>query len=183
MILLKSDYLILETADGGQIPCSAEWVSLQLAKDKMSGIDPEVAENVAAAVLHYFKNELQQDSVTMEEFAMALEKVLRGLGISLNTGDENAAPVADADLDHLAQKAGDGWELFFFAELREEVRRMLENSPRILRFRGLRTCVQHLASTAKWNRRCDVLNDQILNYLQTCWKAESTNHSCALVVM
>jgi hypothetical protein len=186
MILLKESCLILQTSNGEQVPCSSEWVSLQLARDKMAGLDPEVVENIAAAVLHYFKHERQQDCVSVEEFATALEKVLRGLGISLD-GVAGAAPVmapvADADLDSLAQKAGDGWELFFFTELRGEIRRMLGHSPRILRFRGLRTCVQHLACAARWNRRCEQLNDQILDYLRTCWQAESGNPTCALVVM
>jgi len=182
MILLKPDYLILQTSTGEQIPCSPEWVSLQLAGDKNLSADPEMLQNISAAVLHYFKNELQRDSITMEEFAIALEKVLRGLGVKVDMGS-SSNPVVDADLDTLARQSGEAWELFFYSGLREEVKRMLGSSPRILRFRGLRTCAQHLASSPKWNHRCQVLNDQILEYLRTCWKMESTNQSCALVVM
>jgi hypothetical protein len=42
--------------------------------------------HAAASVFHYFKVELERETVTVGEFAGALEKVLRGLGLTLRAG-------------------------------------------------------------------------------------------------
>ncbi len=60
MIQLKSDCLIIQTTDGQQIPCSAEWVTLELMGEGAEWIDPETVRHASAAVLHYFKHELQR---------------------------------------------------------------------------------------------------------------------------
>ena len=68
MIKLHSDCLVFETAQGEQIPCSAESVSVEMLGDAGAVIDPEVVRAAAAAVLHYFRHELGRESVTVAEF-------------------------------------------------------------------------------------------------------------------
>ena len=189
MIQLRPDCLIFKTNDGDQIPCSAEWVSLELMGDNAFDIDPEVIRNAAAAVLHYFKYELDQEFVSVGEFAEALATALRGLGVDVSACATTTSPppppagrVADSDLRKLAVEAGKGYELFFFPNLRDEIKRQLECSPKVLRFHGLRTCVKQLAGAHRWNRRCQSLTDQIVEFLRTCWSSEMASQSCALVV-
>jgi len=185
MIQLRPDCLIFRTADGEQIPCSAELVTLELMGDAALHIDPEIIRNASAAVLHYFKHERQQDYVSVTEFAKALEKVLRGLGLSVCSAHEPEpanSRVAESDLRQLAVAAGKGCELFFFPTLRDELKRKLNQSPRVVHFRGLRGCVKQLTGAERWSARCQTLNDQIVDYLRTCWSAESSNQFCALVV-
>src|SRR5580658_7430569 len=81
MIQLRADCLIFQTDDGDQIPCSAEWVTLELMGEGAGLIDPEIVHHASAAVLHYFKHELHRPFVSVGEFALALEKVLRGFGL------------------------------------------------------------------------------------------------------
>ena len=91
MIQLKSDCLIFHTTDGEQVPCSAEWVTLELMGEGADLIDPEIVRHASAAVLHYFKHELQRPFVSVGEFALALEKVLRSFGLSVYA-DHQPAP-------------------------------------------------------------------------------------------
>src|SRR5271168_4434037 len=100
MIQLRPDCLIFQTSDGDQIPCSAEWVTLELMGDGAAWVDPQIVHNASAAVLHYFKHELNRDFVSVGEFAVALEKVLRGFGLSVYA-DHNFA--SDAEIEP-------GWE-------------------------------------------------------------------------
>jgi len=83
----------------------------------------------------------------------------------------------------LAAAAGKGFELMFFPHLREEMRNKLEESPHVLRFHGLRGCVKQLSGAERWNRRCQNLNDQIVEYLRSCWQTEQASLSCALIVV
>jgi hypothetical protein len=192
MIQLRSDCLIFETSDGQNVPCTADWVTFELLGESAELIDPEIVHNASAAVLHYFKEELNRQHVSVGEFAQALEKVLRKFGLSVYADCEALveppmAPKAPQralvmDLRVLAVGASKGFELFFFPQLRQEMKRRLDESPQILRFVGLRGCVKQLTGAQRWSRRCDSLSDQIVEYLRECWRSENASLSCSLVV-
>lgn len=185
MIQLRSDSLVFQTSSGDSIPCSVEQVAIELIGEAANQLDPEVVRNASAAVLHYFKYELGRTHVSMAEFSLALEQVLRGFGLSVETIDDPKNPirVAEADLCQIACTPGKGLELFFFPRLRDELRRKLRNSPHVLRFRGLRHCAKKLAGTQRWNHRSQEVSEQIVEYLRTCLTIEPAANSCALVVL
>ena len=161
-------------------------------------LDRETLRNAAVGVLHFFREELGRDLVTVNEFAQALARVLRGFGFSVvvedvepaaANGSPAAAPatatserVRHTDLCRLACEAGKSFELGFFARLRHEVATGLEDSPRVLRFTGLRGCVKQLAGARRWGRRCQCLNDQIADYLRGCLTEQRLANDCALLV-
>ena len=136
--------------------------------------------------------------MSVGEFAAALEKVLRSFGLSVYadsesgtvetaaTADPDSAPkprVVESHLPDLATNAAaEGFELLFIPQLRQELQRQLTHSPKVVRFFGLRDCVKQLAGSPRWNHRCQTLNDQIVDYLRSCWKSETASQSCALVV-
>ena len=187
MILLRPDCLVFKTATGDNVPCSAEQVTLELLGEAVDQLDQELVQNAAHAVLHYFRHELQRNLVTIGEFAETLAKVLRDLGLEVEQADaptSAATPrrVVETDLRHLAHESGNGHELVFFNKLRQQLRNHLESGPHVLRFSGLRGCVKDLVGAARWNARCQQLNDQIVNYLRACFSAEPSGGTCALVV-
>jgi hypothetical protein len=183
MISLAHDCMLFELSSGEAIPFSAEMISVELMGDAVSELDPEIIRNAAAAVFHYFRHELERDSVTVGEFALMLEKVLRGLGLNVRPA-ETTAPDATpvADLVVLARESGAARELVFFPRLRNELRVQLQGSPRVVRFRGLRRCVKHLAGARRWCPRCENLRDQIVAYLRGCLTNDSHELECRLVV-
>ena len=187
MIALMSDCLLFRLASGESVPFSAEMISVELVGDAVEKFDPELLHHATASVFHYFKNELGRETVTVGEFAEALEKVLRGLGF--NVSSEEAAPprrgrrgIVEADLLMLARESGESRELFFFPRLRGELRAQLRHIPRLVRFRGLRGCVKQLVGARRWSPRCERLQDHIVEYLRSCLTAEPEQGECALVV-
>ena len=184
MIQLKPDCLIFKTSDGEQIPYSAESATNAMIRGIGMTLEPDIVQNASAAVLHYFKHELKQNYVSVDEFTDALEKVFRNLRVDFGSKNE-AAPirVEEADLKLIAMEAGKELELLFFQQLRAELKRRLQECPQILRFRGLRECAKLLAGSTRWNRRCQTINDQIVDYLRTCWSAEPRSQSSALIVL
>jgi hypothetical protein len=178
---LRNDCLIFQTSGGEEIPCSAEWVTLELMGDAAVNVEPELIRNASAAVLHYFKEELNRTFVSISEFADALERVLRGLGFQV--ASEPAAPkVSEGDLRHIVN-AGNGCELFFFQTLREELKRRLSDAPQVVAFRGLRGSVKILLGAERWSARCQLLADHIVEYMRTCWSSDFGSEKCALVVL
>ncbi len=178
---LRNDCLIFKTTGGEEIPCSAEWVTLELMGDAAVHVEPELIRNASAAVLHYFKDELQRSFVSISEFADALEKVLKGLGFHV-ASEPQAPRISEGDLRHLVT-AVDGCELFFFPTLRDELKKRLQDSPQVVAFRGLRGSVKILLGAQRWSAKCQRLADQIVEYMRTCWSSDFGSEKCALVVL
>jgi hypothetical protein len=152
-------------------------------------IDPEIINNAAASVLHYFKVELCRDTVTLGEFSEVLERVLRKFGVAVQTKlKEKKAPPPppppsiDQSLAVLASEAGSAGELAFFPKLRDVVRIRLEQAPAILCFSELRTCVKRLAGARRWSPRCRTLEYQIVEFLRNCVSSDSHGRVCSLMV-
>ncbi len=184
MILLRPDCLAFKLSGGEQVPCPAGEICLELIGEAAEFLDEELIRNAAEAVVHYFENELGRTTVSLGEFSRVLKQALRALGlevVSLEAVNVSSA-VVESDLGRLAGEAGEGFELVFFGSLRGELRRALDQSPQVLRFRGLRDCVKRLAGAKRWSGRCQDLNDQIVEYLRNCQGAEPNGSSCALVV-
>ena len=182
MIALRNDCLLFQLTNGESIPCSVQMISVEIVGETGNALDPEMLRHAAASVFHYFKVELERDSVTIPEFSNALEKVLCHLGYTIHAHEAVDPNISQADLGVLARESGDNLELFFFPRLRTELHLRLQQSPRVLHFRGLRGCVKQIAGARRWSPRCEQIQDQIVDFLRGCLNAEPEPSECALVV-
>lgn len=184
MITLGTDCLLFEMQNGESVPLSSEMISVELTGNKCDYFDSHFVQHAAQAVFHYYKHDLGRVTVTLGEFAGALEAVLHGFGVQAKPVEKPAAApgIIESDLQQLASESGQGCELFFFPRLRDEMREQLRQSPRVLRYRGLRGCVKQLAGARRWSRRCQTLHNRIVEYLRECLTAEARPGGCALVV-
>lgn len=186
MIALASDCILLRGPNGEFFPMQAGTVAIEVVTEGESPFDEAFVKEASAAVLHYFKNEEGRDSVTLAEFAQALEKVLQGFqptGPEPASGETSSpSRVLEADLQKLATDSGDAFELTFFPRLRDEIRTQLQQSPQTLRFRGLRNCVMRLTGAHRWGPRCETLQEQIIEFLRNCLTAEPHPEACTLIV-
>src|SRR5215471_12228892 len=160
MIALATDYLVFQMATGENVPFSADAISDELIGEGESNYDPELVGHAANAVFHYFKHELGYQTVTLGEFAAALEKVLEGLKLDGRGTVERAKLVRESDLCALARDCGVGGELVFFPRLREELGVLLQAECRVIRFRGLRNCVKHISGARRWSVKCQMMQEQ-----------------------
>lgn len=181
MIQLHEDYLFFETSTGETIPCSAELVAIELVGGSACKLDPELVRQAAYAVLHYFKNDLGRNCVSIADFSHALERVLVGLGVNVAPSKEAPAKHEICDLQKLSDTHGT-LELAFFQFLRREMHSRLKKSPQLLLFEGLRGCVKKMLGAKRWSWRCQELNDQIVDYLRECLSSDARSSSCGLVV-
>lgn len=180
MTPLPHDSLVFKLATAGPIPCTEGAVQFEVGGDAATFVDAEFLRHAAAAVLDYFRNELNRSSVTPQEFTSALETILHSFGLTQISAEKSEAQIADSDLSKLAE---DGMELLFFQRLREELRRQLQPAPRVVRFHGLRDCVKKLTGAKRWSDRCQKLNDQIVEFLRNSLSAETPARPCGLVVV
>ncbi|MBG88769.1 MAG: hypothetical protein CMO80_17970 [Verrucomicrobiales bacterium] len=159
-------------------------MTIELIGDAVNKLDPNLVRQAAAAVLHYFKTELQQEVVTIREFTAALERVLRKLGLKV-VSNENARKVGkiiEADLIDLVADEGAASELLFFQRLRDNFADLLEESPHLVRLNGLRPCVKSLVGKQRWCKRCVKMSDQIIEFLRDYLDQRKASMETALVV-
>jgi len=186
VIALASDFLLFQLANGESHPFSAEMISVELIGDAIDLFDTEFVRHASQAVFHYFKHDLDRKTVTVGEFAGALEKVLRGFALTAKAAakEVGSPQCVDWDLSRLACESGKGCELFFFPRLKEELQRQLREKPRVLRFRGLNRCVKQLIGARRWSAKCEDLKQEILNYLRYCFSAQpSSSAGVSMVVV
>jgi len=191
MILLRHDCLAFKTATGESVPCSVHEMTVDFVGQSGQVLDEELVQHAAQAVLHYFKVEKEQYTISAAEFSAALETALRGLGFEVHASGPAPAPspppstaarVLAADLLQLAGAAPQSAELWFFPLLREAVRSRLEGPPVVLLFEGLQASVKQLAGARRWTADCQKLRDQIVDYLRSCLAAAEHGRGCLLVV-
>jgi hypothetical protein len=180
MILLRPDCLAFESPGCDAELRPAEAVAIEVAGDA-AALHADAIKEAAAAVMHYFQNDLGRTTVSVAEFSVALKKALQGLGLDVEVTPPAGERGEETDLQTLLQE-GSGAELVFFPRLRAELRRRLERGPAVLRFRGLRGCVKQLLGARRWSPRCQTMNDQILDYMRTCLEVDRQVRLCALLV-
>jgi len=178
--------LYFEMEGGVSLPLVPQMISIELLGGAAELFDSEFVKQASEAVFYYFKHDLKRATVSVGEFAEALEKVLRGFALRVRASPSEKPTwpprVLESDLGHLARETGPGCELFFFQRLREELRRHLREKPSVVRFRGLRGCVKVLLGLQRRGPRCRVLEDQIVNFLRHCAAADASPVDLSLVV-
>lgn len=187
MIQLHNHSLVFETTNGELIPCDAEEVTIELIGEAVKNLDPNLVRQAATAVLHYFKEEMHQEVVTVNEFTYALQSVLKNLGLEVvdEPTKKQLKPggkILEADLNDLLEEDGSATELVFFKRLQREFGKLLNQSPRLVRLTGLRKAVKLLVGAQRWSKRCDATSDQIVNFLRECMGQREAGEDCALVV-
>ena len=184
MIQLRSNYLVFRMSSGELLPCSAEAITEELLGDAINLIEPQTIQEALKAVVHYFREEHEHSSVSVDQFSSALGKVLQGFGFDVVFDEDPRVHlhIEKTDLSKLAtETTGQGFELFFFQQLRKEVRANLRRSPNIIQFNGLRDCVKQIVGAQRWCSRCRRMHGQIVSYLRTCLDQDS-RRDCSLLI-
>ena len=163
-------------SSGELLPCSAEAITEELLGDAIDLIEPQTIQEVLKAVVHYFREEQEYPSVSVDQFSSALGKVLKGFGFDVVFDEDPGVNlrIEQTDLCKLASETpGQGFELFFFQQLRRRVRANLRQSPNIIQFNGLKDCVKQIVGAERWCSRCRRMHGQIVAYLRTCLDQDS----------
>ena len=171
-------------SSGELLPCSAEAITEELLGDAINLIEPQTIQEALKAVVYYFREEQEYSSVSVDQFSSALGKVLQGFGFDVVFDEDPRVNlrVERTDLCQLAtETAGQGFELFFFQRLRDEVRANLRRSPNVIQFGGLKECVKQIVGAQRWCDRCRWMHGQIVSYLRTCLDQDSRK-DCSLLI-
>jgi hypothetical protein len=184
MIQLHSEILCLILPSGERIPCSPQSLSAELHRQFCQNLELDTVEAVVVAVWHFFKRDLNRDSVLASEFAQALRQVLDDLGFHDASVRSNKPPleVCECNLRDWITANPSPLELVLYPRLRLEVRSCLARTPKLLRIRGLKPLSQYLTGSSRWNDHCRKTQHQILEFLRDCLKTEGGAQTCLIII-
>ena len=158
--------LLVQMPDGKQVPLQAQAVIEAFCDNQRErgGLERWQIEQIAEALIHYLRVDLKRDSVEMGEFVWALSALVSSF--EERTRGESIAIVHSADLYHLAQETGYGFELAFFREIERVIAEMRRSRARNIQFTRLRPCVKLLLGARNWCRSCQDLSDEIVGFIR-----------------
>lgn len=184
MIALRDDCLLVAQNGGGFLPWSAEQLTLEVVGESGCSVDPELLKQAVAAVIHYFRQELDRTTITMAEFSAMLGRVLGGLGIAAEIveGDDPPTEVRIADLSVLTAAGTPSGELEFCQRLRTLLREQLAAAPARVEFHGLRGCVKRLTGRKHWCPTCEKTAAWILEMIRGWFEQDAPSRPTALVI-
>ena len=166
MIRLNEQALFMCYPDGRVEPLDLDQLVHQIADQNnvlASKLEPWMVEHVVQSIIHYIRNDLKKDSVTLQDFVDLSQELIRTF---MKPQDSSGNDQAVCDLYQLAQRAGYGFELRFYDILRDHILKVSSVGHTSYVFVGLRRCVKFLAGHQRWRNRCQHLNDEIVEYIR-----------------
>ncbi|MCX7713946.1 MAG: hypothetical protein N2035_09860 [Chthoniobacterales bacterium] len=160
--------------DGRICEVSGRWFALSLLEGGLLDWDMggfSLAGEVGHVVAFWLNEQRGGEVLEVQEVERMIAEVAEAVGIlpkemGCFESFQLLPPPVEIELEGLAERAGDGFELAFFGLLRSEVASALKDGARIIECRGSRRCVKRLLKARSWNKRCRKLLEQIVNYLR-----------------
>lgn len=170
MIALREQLPLLRLGREEVVHYEESWLK-EIIKDaaERSGCgDSWFADDIAKGIVLYLKERFPANSIGIEELFEKIARTLRAVGFDHVAGHlEPFAPPARLSLSRLAEAAGPGFELRFFQLLGERIEVLRSQGTRQVHCSELRDAVSQLCSTRRWSRKCQDLQDEILDYVTT----------------
>lgn len=152
--------------------CQADWLTETLTNaTRGTDVPPWMAEDISRGVESFLTKHYKGSVIDSDELFERIEKTLSNLGLSsVAENIDKTPPPVRISLSELARRAGDGYELAFFALLGDQLRSAASGGAHRVECHGLKTCVRRLSSSRKYSTRCRKLEGEIKEFV------DSTQH-------
>lgn len=190
MIQLQSQTLIVCHEDGRMEPLQLDDLIQELSEqsDLPSVLDPWVMEKVIESIIHHFRNDLQQEKVSLIEFVALTKQLLESF---LREAMQKGPCYLQLDLLETAQNCGNAFELEFYNVIRRSVHQYVETQINGIadtavkpsfRITGLRQCAKYLSGRQRWSKSCSQVRDDIVSFIRAeVAKLENGDFSLAVL--
>lgn len=169
MIAPRDDLPLVQFNDGEVTVFEHGWLvrSLKDAASKAGYPQWWLAEHVAESVTSYLRHRVEENVVALSRLSRAVQAVLQVIGYAevAKHFDPGPPPIRISLLD-LAREAGTGYELAFFELLGRTAQRMAAMRASHFEFFDTERCVKHLRAKKIWNRDCQALRAEIVEFLR-----------------
>lgn len=126
-----------------------------------------LAPHVAESVTNYLEHEFKENIIASQCLHTLVSSVLQVIGYpEVARSFRVPEPPLRISLASLARSAGAGFELAFFRQLDETLRRILGGKTTRLELCDLAECVKCLRSARSWRKDCAALRNEIVAHVR-----------------
>lgn len=147
-----------------------EWLArvLALAAHRAGHADWLLGPHVAESVQAWLLSLSDRTTMPVATFTRAVREALKAIGFAeIGACFEAASPFARISLVEIAQQAGNGFELAFFATLESRLREVFDAGGSYCELHSLEPCVKVLRQRRHWSRSCDALRAEIVAFARS----------------
>ncbi len=167
MIALRDSMPLIVLRNRRVIAFDREWLArvLALAAHRAGHPGWALAPHVAESVHAWMGTLTDRTTMPAASFMRAVREALKAIGFAeIGACFEAASPFARISLVEIAQQAGNGFELAFFAALDARLREVFQAGGSYCELHSLGHCVKILRQRRRWSHSCDVLRAEIVAF-------------------
>ena len=170
MIAFPDSLPLIVLGNRRAIAFDREWLArmLALAAHRAGHADWWFGPHVAQGVYAWMRSLSDCTTLAAESFTRAVREALKAIGCAdVGACFEEASLFARISLVEIAQQAGNGFELAFFASLDSRLREVLGAGGSYCELHSLEPCVKILRKGRNWNRRSEELRAEIVTFARS----------------
>lgn len=169
MIALADNLPLVRLSDQRAVKYERVWLERAVAEAaEAAGYDRWwLAPHVAESVTSYLEKEYEENVIATQCLRTLVSSVLQVIGYpDVARGFTLPEPPVRVSLADLAESAGAGYELAFFQELDQTLRRVLSSRSSRVELCDLTDCVKRLRRTRSWRKDCELLRNEIVAHIR-----------------
>ena len=166
MIAFRDSLPLIVLRNRRSIAFDRDWLArvLAVAAHRAGHGDWPLAPHVADSV-HAWLGSLTDRTMPVDSFTRAVREALKAIGFAeIGASFEASAPFARISLVEIAQQAGNGFELAFFAALELQLREIFSAGGSYCELHGIGACVKTLRQRRHWSSTCEDLRAEIVTF-------------------
>jgi hypothetical protein len=167
MIALRDGLPVIVLRNRRAMAFDREWLAraLAVAAHRAGHSDWPLAPHVAESVHAWLATLTDRTTMPVATFTRAVREALKAIGCGeIGERFEDASPFARISLVEIAQQAGNGFELAFFATLDARLREVFGAGGSYCELHSLGPCVKLLRQRRHWSSGCDELRAEIVTF-------------------
>lgn len=167
MIGFRDSLPVIVLEDRRVIAFDCGWLArvLALAAKRAGHTEWPLAPHVAESVNEWLRTLTDRPSMSADTFTRAVREALKAIGFpEIGERFAEVSPYARISLVEIAQQAGNGFELAFFATLDQRLREVVSAGGSYCELHGLGQCVKVLSHRRRWSSACDELRAEIVAF-------------------
>jgi hypothetical protein len=169
MIAILDHNPLVEFPDGRQVPFERRWLEFCLRETaRKAGLTDWCLEvHLAESVSLFLRFDYQEPLIPSEKLRELTARALSVAGFQeIGEAFSLLPPPARLSLLEVAEAAGMGYELGFFALLSSRLRGLLAGGARQIACEDLRPCVKRLRQAQRWRGDCRGLGEEIVAFIR-----------------
>jgi hypothetical protein len=167
MIAFRDDLPLILLDDRRAIAFDKDWLTrvLNVAANRAGYPSWWLAPHVAESVHWWLKALNDRPTMPVHRFTRAVCEALNAIGYEkIGVSFAAASPFARISLVEIAQRAGNGFELAFFASLDRALREVFMAGAGYCELHSIEHCVKILCQRRNWTSSCDELREEIVAF-------------------